>query len=130
MQSPNKHFETVSIRHLANSMRTHGPGMANTTVNFAYKFLRTKIRIFSQFLYDEQIKSRLSRDIRHFKQGRHTLDTNSSSSSSAIISSYSFQYDRAIKFQRGIRKLGVNSEGLSPLDQFRLLITHIGNALG
>lgn len=41
-----------------------------------------------------------------------------------------YPYDRAEKFHRGIRKLGLNPQGLSYLDQFRALITHIGNALG
>jgi WASH complex subunit 7 len=42
----------------------------------------------------------------------------------------SFLY-RAVKFNRGIRKLGLMADGVSSyLDQFRLLITHIGNALG
>ena len=38
---------------------------------------------------------------------------------------------RAVKFHRGIRKLGLMPDGVSTyLDQFRLLVTHIGNALG
>ena len=38
---------------------------------------------------------------------------------------------RAVKFNRGIRKLGLMADGGSTyLDQFRLLVTHIGNALG
>jgi len=36
-----------------------------------------------------------------------------------------------VKFNRGIRKLGLMADGVSSyLDQFRVLITHIGNALG
>ena len=38
--------------------------------------------------------------------------------------------DRAVKFNKGIRKLGSADDGSSFLDQFRLLITEIGNALG
>jgi WASH complex subunit 7 len=40
-----------------------------------------------------------------------------------------YPYERANKFVKDIRKLGVN-EGWSFLDQFRMLITKIGNALG
>ncbi|KAK7070235.1 WASH complex subunit 4, partial [Halocaridina rubra] len=46
------------------------------------------------------------------------------------VSQEHFPYDRANKFNRGIRKLGMTPEGLSYLDQFRGLITHIGNAMG
>ena len=120
--SPNKHLETVSIRHLANSMRTHGPGMANNIVDYAYQFLRMKIRSFSELLFYEQIKSHLAKDIRVFKQGRQSQESSASA--------YCFPYDKAQKFQKGIRKLGVSADGLSILDKFRVLITHIGNALG
>ncbi|CAL8084419.1 unnamed protein product [Orchesella dallaii] len=125
VNSPNKHLDTVNIRHLANSLRTHGPGMANSTINFTYRFLRSKIHSLSQFLYDEQIKSRLSKDIRLFKQ--------SYQEPSAAAQNYTYAtllFDRAMKFKKGIRKLGLTEDGLSPLDQFRVLISHIGNALG
>ena len=58
--SQNKHLNTINIRHIANSIRTHGSGIMNTTVNFSYQFLRKKFGIFSQFLFDDQIKSRQS----------------------------------------------------------------------
>lgn len=39
-----------------------------------------------------------------------------------------FPYESAEKFNRNIRKLGVSPEGLSFLDQFRGLISHIGKS--
>ena len=57
-RSQNKHLNTITIRHIANSIRTHGTGIMNTTVNFSYQFLKKKFGIFSQFLFDDQIKSR------------------------------------------------------------------------
>lgn len=115
--SASKHLNTIGIRHIANSIRTHGTGIMSTTVNFVYQFLRIKLHTFSQFLFDEHIKSRLMRDIRFIKSQR---ENNGSP----------YPYERAEKFQKGIRKLGMTIEGLSYLDQFRILITHIGNALG
>uniref|UniRef100_A0A8I5NS55 WASH complex subunit 4 n=1 Tax=Papio anubis TaxID=9555 RepID=A0A8I5NS55_PAPAN len=70
--SNNKHLNTINIRHIANSIRTHGTGIMNTT----------------------------------------------------------YPFDRAEKFNRGIRKLGITPEGQSYLDQFRQLISQIGNAMG
>ena len=32
-----KHLNVVAIRHVANSIRTHGTGIMNTTVNFVYQ---------------------------------------------------------------------------------------------
>ncbi|XP_041059183.1 WASH complex subunit 4 isoform X2 [Carcharodon carcharias] len=115
--SNNKHLNTINIRHVANSIRTHGTGIMNTTVNFTYQFLRKKFYIFSQFMYDEHIKSRLIKDIRSFKE---TKDQNDQK----------YPFDRADKFNRGIRKLGLTPEGQSYLDQFRQLISQIGNAMG
>uniref|UniRef100_A0A8C5AVA6 WASH complex subunit 4 n=1 Tax=Gadus morhua TaxID=8049 RepID=A0A8C5AVA6_GADMO len=70
--SNNKHLNTINIRHIANSIRTHGTGIMNTT----------------------------------------------------------YPFDRAEKFNRGIRKLGITPDGQSYLDQFRQLISQIGNAMG
>ena len=56
--------------------------------------------------------------------------TTPTTSTSTAVSGSSYPYERAEKFHRGIRKLGLNSAGLSYLDQFRILITHLGNALG
>lgn len=91
--------------------------MANTAVNAAYQFLRQKIHIFSQCLYEEQIRSKLSRDIRTFKQMRQE-ETNAN-----------FPFKVAEKFKKGVKKFGVQ-DGLTWLDKFRILITQIGNALG
>lgn len=37
-----------------------------------------------------------------------------------------YPFDRSEKFNRGIRKLGITPEGDSYLDQFRILISQIG----
>ncbi|XP_019466978.1 WASH complex subunit 4-like [Meleagris gallopavo] len=115
--SNNKHLNTINIRHVANSIRTHGTGIMNTTVNFTYQFLRKKFYIFSQFMYDEHIKSRLIKDIRFFREVKDQND-------------HKYPFERADKFNRGIRKLGITPDGQSYLDQFRQLISQIGNAMG
>ncbi|CAG2103931.1 unnamed protein product [Medioppia subpectinata] len=112
--SNNKHLNVLLIRHVANSIQTHGFGIINTTVNFTYQFLRKKFYIFSQFLYEEHIKSRLIKDLRHFR------DSNANK----------FPFERAEKLCKGIRKLGLTADGMSYLDQFRQLISQIGNVLG
>ncbi|KAG8138232.1 hypothetical protein E2320_004147 [Naja naja] len=98
--SNNKHLNTINIRHIANSIRTHGTGIMNTTVNFTYQFLRKKFYIFSQFMYDEHIKSRLIKDIRFFREIKDQND-------------HKYPFERAEKFNRGIRKLGITPDGQS-----------------
>eukprot|EP00731_Ephydatia_muelleri_P001294 Em0001g1294a len=72
--SNSKHLNTINIRHIANSIGTHGTGSMNTTVNFTYQFLRKKFFIFSQFMYDEYIKARLLKEIRQFRESKTTWD--------------------------------------------------------
>lgn len=43
---------------------------------------------------------------------------------------FQYPFERADKFNKGIRKLGLTPDGQSYLDQFRLLISQIGNAMG
>ncbi|RWS27195.1 WASH complex subunit 7-like protein [Leptotrombidium deliense] len=112
--SENKHLNVLLIRHVSNSIQTHGFGIINTAVNFTYQFLRKKFYIFSQFLYEEHIKSRLMKDLRIFRESKANK----------------FPFERAEKLVKGIRVLGVTTDGLSYLDQFRQLISQIGNALG
>lgn len=111
-----KHCNTIKIQSIAASIRQHGLGVLNTTVNFTYQFLSSKFHIFSQFLFDDYIKAYLSREHRWYRKHKHECNN-------------VYPYDRAVKFVREIRKLGV-SENKSFLDQFRVLITEIGNALG
>uniref|UniRef100_A0A3B4A457 Uncharacterized protein n=1 Tax=Periophthalmus magnuspinnatus TaxID=409849 RepID=A0A3B4A457_9GOBI len=85
--------------------------------NLNNQFLRKKFYIFSQFMYDEHIKSRLIKDIRFFRETKDQSDQK-------------YPFERAEKFNRGIRKLGITPDGQSYLDQFRQLISQIGNAMG
>lgn len=115
--SNNKHLNSINIRHIGNSIRTHGAGIMNTTVNFTYQFLKKKFFTFSQFMFDEHIKSRLIKDLRNFKEN-------------AALNGNMYPYKSAEKFNRGIRTLGLNEDGLSYLDLFRDLVSQIGNAMG
>lgn len=115
--SNNKHLNSINIRHIANSIRTHGTGIMNTTVNFTYQFLKKKFFTFSQFMYDEHIKSRLIKDLRNFKESVGANDN-------------MYPYKNAEKFNKGIKMLGVADDGQSYLDLFRDLISQVGNAMG
>jgi WASH complex subunit 7 len=83
--SNNKHLNTINIRHIANSIRTHGIGIMNTTVNYTYQYLRKQFFIFSQFLYDEHIKAKLIRDISFYKENKAQLNQKVYHSTSCVI---------------------------------------------
>jgi WASH complex subunit 7 len=112
-----KHLNTLHIRHVANSIRTHGTGIMNTAVNYVYKCLLKKLAILSQFLYDDYVKSRLLKDIKYFSHHKDELKG-------------FYPIQRAEKYCFEIRKLGLTEDGRTYLDQARQLISEIGNALG
>ncbi|KAF8297306.1 putative WASH complex subunit 7 [Trypanosoma cruzi] len=112
-----KHLHTLHIRHIANSIRTHGTGIMNTTVNYVYKCLLKKLAILSQFLYDDHVKSRLIKDAKFFIAHKEELNGE-------------YPLSRAENFIREMHKLGVADDGQTFLDKFRHLVSEIGNALG
>jgi len=63
----NKYVNSIGIQQIANSIRTHGTGIMNTTVNYTYQFLTRRFAVLSQFLFDDHIKSRLLKDAKFFR---------------------------------------------------------------
>ena len=82
-----------------------------------YKFLTKKFALFSEFLYDDNIKNPLLQEQRYFTTNKEKLKGR-------------YPYERAEKISKAIKKLGTGKGGLTFLDKFRSLITHFGNALG
>jgi WASH complex subunit 7 len=111
------HISIVGIPHIFSSYRCHGIGIMNTTVDFTYRFLKSKFNIFSKFLFDDIVKSRLFNDITWFEQHKEECGG-------------MWPYDRAEKFVTDMKRIAATPNGLSALDHFRILITEIGNALG
>jgi WASH complex subunit 7 len=114
-----KHVNTIKIQSIAASIRQHGLGVLNTTVNYTYQFLTQKFHIFREFLHDDYIRAHLSREHRWYRKHRHDAEVNNI-----------YPYDHAVKFLKDIKKLGLSDGGKSYLDLFRMTITEIGNALG
>jgi WASH complex subunit 7 len=59
------------------------------------------------------IKARLYKDVRFFKENKDKL-------------LQQWPFERAERFNREIRKLGLTPQGFTYLDQFRMLVTEIG----
>lgn len=112
-----KHLNCINTQHIAQSIRTHGIGIMNTTVNFTYGFLKRKFFVCSEFLFDDNIKSKLIKDIKYWKAERDALKN-------------VYPYHRAEKFIADLVSLAVSDDGSTHLDSFRNQITEIGNALG
>uniref|UniRef100_A0A1I7ZUI8 WASH complex subunit 7 n=1 Tax=Steinernema glaseri TaxID=37863 RepID=A0A1I7ZUI8_9BILA len=116
-ESNSRYLNVLGVEHVSNSIRTHGLGIMNTTVNFTYQFLKKRFFVFSQFLYDDHIKSQLSKDLRFYRENTENLGK-------------MYPVKRAERFNTEIRKLGVSADDESYLDRFRVLVTQIGNAIG
>ena len=112
-----KQLHTLSVRHITNSIQTHGSGIVNTTVNFIFKYVVKKLSILSQFLFDDHIKSRLIKEEKYFNENKERLNN-------------IYPMDRAEKHMQDFKKLGLLEDNKTYLDQVRILITEIGNSLG
>lgn len=118
-ESNNKHLNAIHVSHVAQSIQTHGIGIINTTVNVTYQFLKKKIHIFSQLLYDEHVKSRLIRDHR-IVMDRIMNKTNPV-----------YPLEAGANLMKHIRSVfAASNREKSYMDGFRDLIIEIGNALG
>jgi WASH complex subunit 7 len=116
----NQHFNTIRINNIANSLSTHGFGIINTTINFVYQFLRKKLSIFSQVVYDERIKSRLTREMKILRENVAAADKNSQV----------FTFERAHSLHEYIKNLESFEGNQTLMDKIRALISSIGNSLG
>jgi WASH complex subunit 7 len=112
-----KQIKTIGVNQMLYSIKTHGIGVMGTVINTFYKFLVKKLNIFNEFLYDEFIHNPLMQEQRYYKKNKESLAN-------------LYPYERAENMARTIKRLGMTKGGISYLDKFRQLITHIGNALG
>uniref|UniRef100_A0AC35GGP7 WASH complex subunit 4 n=1 Tax=Panagrolaimus sp. PS1159 TaxID=55785 RepID=A0AC35GGP7_9BILA len=113
----NRSLNVMHVQQVVNSIKTHGAGIVNSAINYAYQFLKKKFHIFSQFLFDDQIKCQLVKEIHYYKDSIDELNQ-------------MYPVKRAERFNTAISKLGVSTDGKTFLDKFRELITHIGNTIG
>ncbi|XP_025203475.1 WASH complex subunit 4 isoform X2 [Melanaphis sacchari] len=114
--STSKHLNTINIKHISNSIRIHGTGIMSTTVNTTYQLLCGKLNTLSKYLYDERVKSKLKKEITFLHEIQKT-------------NNMIYPFERAEKLNSSMRKLTLNTNQ-NYIDQFRILVTHIGNALG
>ena len=68
--SERKHLHTISVRHIANSIRMHGAGVVDTIVNFIFQFLASRMTQLSSLLLDDLVRSPLVREVRHIERQR------------------------------------------------------------
>ncbi len=112
-----KHINIIGIPQVSNSLHTHGIGIINTLVNVIYKFLITKLRNISNFLFDEYIYAPLFKERNFFRENRDKLNSK-------------YPFDRAENLAKIIKRIGKLEDGFTFLEKFQQLITQIGNALG
>ncbi|KAI6194393.1 hypothetical protein M3Y96_01119900 [Aphelenchoides besseyi] len=112
-----KTLNVLRVPNIVGSIRTHGLGVLNTTVNFAYQSLAGKLRTFSRFLFNEQIRNQLVKDIRYYRDSMDELKQ-------------MYPVRRAERFNNAMAKLGIMNDGQTYLTRFCELLSQIGNVLG
>jgi len=107
----------IGVQQIMNSLYTHGIGIINTLVNVSYHFLAQRIKIISQFLMDEYIKSSLIIQKRFWLEHKEELGNK-------------FPYDKAEKLLNDIKSLSKGKDELTLVDKLRNIIAQMGNVLG
>jgi len=106
----------ITVEHLATSIRIHGTGVINTTVNYTYGFMKRKLEVVAEFLSDESVKSRMLADAFYMEQRK--------------AKKAGYEWSHAMQTARFMRNLGTASDGLSFLDKVKQVVCQIGNILG
>eukprot|EP01029_Cantina_marsupialis_P020424 TRINITY_DN4787_c0_g1_i1.p1 TRINITY_DN4787_c0_g1~~TRINITY_DN4787_c0_g1_i1.p1 ORF type:complete len:1186 (-),score=356.15 TRINITY_DN4787_c0_g1_i1:197-3691(-) len=116
-----KLLNVVSIDAVANSIRTHGVGIVNTTVDKAYRTLLVpEFHRFSEFMFDEFVRGKLGKELRFMKSERRASNT-----------AVHYPYVRAEELTNNFEsQFGLDANKNSLMDLFRMLITNVGNVLG
>ena len=108
-----RYLDVLQIKHVSNSIQTHGFGILGSAVNHIYNFLKSKFNVLSQFLFQEQIKSKLLKEARLLKEGERSR----------------YRFENGRKLLRSLQKIGQLQNGRTYVDEFEQLITQIGNSL-
>ncbi|XRB03294.1 WASH complex subunit 7 [Pycnococcus provasolii] len=122
-----KHAHCMSPRHVNLSIRQHGTGIIATAINGCYRYLGKKISILSAFLYDDHVRSRLARELKHAEEAlqrqgyKATLgprDRRSGSSGGGFQSRYRSPFERRLTLagRDGPKKGGPSSSSSSDAD--------------
>ena len=112
----NNYVTVIGVQQILNSLCTHGIGIVNTIVNKTYQFLVSRIKVISQFLFDEYIKSSLMIEKKYWNDNKERIQN-------------LYPYDRAEDLGNDIKNLEKTTD-VTLIDKLRLLISQIGNALG
>lgn len=112
-----KDVRVITVEHLANSIKTHGTGVINTTVNYTYGFVKRKLEVVVAFLQDEEVKSKLLFEERYAQERR--------------LKRKPYAWSRAHETRSHIRKeVGTAADGVPLMDKFVQTVCQIGNAVG
>ncbi|KAI5723753.1 hypothetical protein M8J76_010468 [Diaphorina citri] len=122
-KSNSKFLNTITIAHIANNIRIYGIGIINTLINYIYQYLCKKLKFLIKYLYNENIKSKLIKEIKFYRDNK-------------IKFNQKYPFDRAEKLLKSVKTIQEEPDTtdenghLNYLERFRLVITQVGNAIG
>uniref|UniRef100_A0A8D8VB21 WASH complex subunit 7 n=1 Tax=Cacopsylla melanoneura TaxID=428564 RepID=A0A8D8VB21_9HEMI len=123
-KSNNKFLNTITISHIANNIRIYGIGIINTLINYIYQYLCKKLNTLIKYLYNENIKSKLIKEIKFYRENKLKLGQK-------------YPFDRAEKLLKALKSIQEDPDPtdaelghLNYAERFRVVITQVGNAIG
>ena len=112
-----KSINVFGATQAANSFHTHGIGIYNTVLTAVFKIVSKKVNLINQLLYEDYISNLCYAEEKYWKENKETLGVK-------------YPTERAEEVARKIIEIGDLGNGQTFLDKFRIVISHIGNALG
>ena len=106
----------IGNQQILNSLNTHGIGIINSIVNKIYQFLINRLKIISNVINDEYIKSSLMIEKRYWMENKEKI-------------SNFYPYSRAEHLMNDIKNYAKKGD-VTLIDQLRCFIAQIGNSLG
>ncbi|KAL1452747.1 hypothetical protein WDU94_006948 [Cyamophila willieti] len=123
-KSNSKFLNTITISHIANNIRIYGIGIINTLINYIYQYLCKKLNSLIKYLYNENIKSKLIKEIKFYRENKLKLGQK-------------YPFDRAEKLLKSLKTIQEDPDASDPelghlnyAERFRVVITQVGNAIG
>lgn len=107
---------SIGVQQILNSLCTHGIGIVNTIVNKTYQFLTQRLKVITQFILDEYIKSSLMLERRYWLDNKEKIQNK-------------YPYERAESLCNDIKNITKTKDDQTLIDKLRGFITQVGNAL-
>jgi WASH complex subunit 7 len=114
-------LKAVSINLISDSIKTHGLGVIKSSISLLSEFIHKQINSFIVMMSNDTLNSLLVRESRWLRKNKEK--------NTAEDRELRYDFKRALSFVEEFSQAVQTSQGMRKLEEFRLLITFIGNCI-